>query len=108
MKCPTNDRPLSEQAYEAGLDWSSKKAAASLLESLKSSVLSRMMAALGDIAVNKAEMKVKASEEWVEHVTSIVRARKEADDAELYHEYLRARFSEWQSEQANARTEARL
>jgi hypothetical protein len=103
-----DNRPLSEQAYEAGLDYSDKNAAASLLEDLKSSVLSRMMAALGEMAVNKAEMKVKASNEWVIHVTSIVEARREADNAKFRHEYLRARFAEWQSEQANERTAARL
>lgn len=103
-----DNRPLSEQAYEAGLDYSDKNAAASLLEDLKSSVLSRMMAALGEMPVNRAEMKVKASDEWVDHVTRIVTARKVSDDAKFYHEYLRARFAEWQSEQANDRTAARL
>ncbi len=103
-----DNRPLSEQAYEAGLDYSDKNAAASLLEDLKSSVLSRMMAALGEMAVNKAEMKVKASGEWVDHVKIVVEARRVSDNAKFRHEYLRARFQEWQSEQANARTEARL
>ncbi len=103
-----DNRPLSEQFYEAALDWSDKEAAASLLEDLKSSVMSQMMTKFGDIAINKAEKEVKASQEWVGHVTAIVEARHEANRAKAYMEVLRMRFQQWQNEQANARTEARL
>src|SRR5882762_10382826 len=92
-----DNRPLSEQFYEAALDWSDKEAAASLKEDLKSSVLSQMMTKLGDIAVNKAEKEVKASQEWIDHVTTIVEARHEANKAKAYLEYIRMRFSQWQS-----------
>ncbi len=103
-----DNRPLSEQYYEAALDWSDKEAAASLLEDLKSSVMSQMMNKLGDIAVNKAEKEVKASDEWVAHVKSIIEARHEANRAKAYLEYIRMKFAQWTNEQANARTEARL
>ncbi len=103
-----DNRPLSEIYYEAALDWADKEAAASLKEDLKSSVLSQMMTKLGDIAVNKAEKEVKASDEWVQHVTSIIDARHEANKAKAYLEYTRMKFQQWQNEQANARTEARL
>ena len=43
----------------AGEDWADKESAAALLEDLKSSVLSQRAAALGDMAVNRAEQIVK-------------------------------------------------
>ncbi len=103
-----DNRPISEQFYAAAIEHADAEAAASLLEDLKSSVLSQMMTALGDMAVNKAEMKVKASGEWVSHVTSIIEARRHANKTKAFVEVLRMRFQMWQSEQANARAEARL
>lgn len=56
--------PLSEQFRLAAKDWVDKDSAASMLEETKSAVLSQRMAALGDMAVSKAELQVKASPEW--------------------------------------------
>ncbi len=103
-----DNRPISEQFYEAALEWSDKEAAASLKEDLKSSVMSQMMIALGEMPVNRAEATVKASTEWVNHVTGIVELRRDANKAKAYMEVIRMRFQQWSNEQANARTEARL
>ncbi len=103
-----DNRPLSEQYYEAALHWSDVEAAASLKEDLKSSVLSQMMTKLGDMPINRAEATVKASQEWVDHVTDIVETRREANKAKAMLEVIRMRFQQWSNEQANARTEARL
>lgn len=102
------NRPLSEQFRVVAKQYVEADAAASLLEETKSAVLSQRMAALGDIPVSHAERTVKSSAEWVEHVTKIVEARKEANLLKLKMEWLRMKFSEWQSEAATRRAEMRL
>jgi hypothetical protein len=103
-----SNAPLSEQFRLAAKDWVDKDSAASLLEETKSAVLSQKMAALGDMAVSKAELQVKASPEWEEFVTKMVNARTSANLAKVKLEWIRLKFNEWQSENANKRAEMRL
>ena len=103
-----DNRPLSEQFRIVAKQWVEADAAASLLEETKSAVLSQRMAALGDVPVSHAERAVKSSPEWEEHVRKIVDARKEANLLKLKMEWLRMRFSEWQSDAATRRAEMRL
>lgn len=99
---------LSEEFRLVGLEWVDADAAANLLEETKSAVLSQMMVKLGDMPVSKAEMQVKASEEWKEHITKMVAARKAANKLKVKMEFMRMRFSEVQSSEANRRAEMRL
>ena len=103
-----SNTPLSEQFRLAARDWVDKDSAASMLEETKSAVLSQRMAALGDMAVSKAELAVKATPEWAEHVASIVKAREAANLAKVKMEWVRMRFNEWQSDAANRRAEMKL
>jgi len=100
--------PWSEQFRIVAKQWVDADAGASLLEDTKSAVLSERMQALGDIPVSKAEATVKASPEWRDHVEKMVNARKQANRLKVQMEYLRMKFSEWQSHEATKRTEARL
>jgi hypothetical protein len=100
--------PLSEQFRLAAKDWVDKDSAASMLEETKSAVLSQKMAALGDMPVSKAELTVKASEEWHEFVKGMVNARTSANLAKVKLEWIRLKFNEWQSENATKRAEMRL
>jgi len=100
--------PWSEQFRIAARHWVDAEAAASILEDTKSAVLSQRMTALGDMPVNRAEMQVKSSPAWVEHVTAMVEARKEANRRKVQMEFLRMKFSEWQSAEASKRAEMRL
>lgn len=100
--------PLSEQFRLAAKDWVDKDSAASMLEETKSAVLSQRMAALGDIAVSKAELQVKASTEWREFVEGMVRARTSANLAKVKLEWIRLKFNEWQSDAATKRAEMKL
>lgn len=99
---------LSEQFRLAAKDWVDKDSAASMLEETKSAVLSQRMAALGDMAVSKAELQVKASPEWREFVEGMVRARTSANLAKVKLEWIRLKFNEWQSEAATKRAEMKL
>jgi len=105
---PSQNLPWSEQFRIVAKQWVDADAGASILEDTKSAVLSERMQALGDIPVSKAEAIVKASAEWRDHVEKMVNARKLANRLKVQMEYLRMKFSEWQSHEATKRTEARL
>lgn len=100
--------PLSEQYRREAEKWVAADSAANLLEDSKSAVLAKMMAARGDMPVSKAEMQVKASDEWMSYVTKTVKAREHASLLKVQCEFIRMRFSEMQSENANRRAEMRL
>ena len=92
----------------AGEDWADKESAAALLEDLKSSVLSQRAAALGDMAVNRAEQIVKMGQDWQDYIREMITARKAANIAKIELEALKMQFNEEQSKQANLRAEMRL
>ena len=108
MTAPAQNLPWSEQFRIVAKQWVDADAAASILEDTKSAVLSERMQALGDMPVSKAESIVKASPEWRGHIEATVNARKAANRLKVQMEYLRMKFSEWQSHEATKRTEARL
>lgn len=107
-----NDLPLSEQFRIIAKKWVDADAAASLLEETKTAVLAQMMSRqigkTGDITVSRAEMQVKASDEWSSFVSEMVEARKKAALFKVQLEYIRMQFSEWQSREATKRAEMKL
>jgi hypothetical protein len=100
--------PLSEQYRIIAKKWCDADGAASLLEESKSAVLAKMMAAQGDMPVSRAEMNVKASPEWADYISKMVKAREQAALLKVQLEYIRIKFAEWQSEAANRRAEMKL
>jgi hypothetical protein len=105
---PESEQPLSEQFRIVAKRWVDRDAAANLLEETKSAVLAQMMAKQGDMPVSRAEMNVKASEEWAAHIEDMVEARKNANLAKVQLDYIRMKHMEWTSANANQRHEARL
>ncbi len=103
-----SNMPLSEQFRIAAKQWVDLDSAANLLEETKSAVLSQRMASLGDMPVSRAELAVKATPEWEDFVTKMVKAREAANLAKVKLEWLRMKFSERQSYEATARAERRL
>jgi len=102
------DRLWSERYREAAETWVQLDAAANLLEECKSSVLAQRMSALGDIPVSHAERTVKASDEWHDYVTKMVKAREAANLAKVKTDFIKMRAMEEQSANANKRAEMRL
>lgn len=100
--------PISERYRLVAKEWVELDHAARLMEETKSAVLSQKMAALGDMPVSKAELSVKASNEWHEFVTSLVDARTAANFKKVELEWIRMRFSEQQSREATERAERKL
>lgn len=109
MNAPTRqNKPLSEQWYEAASRHVAMQAAAEMLEEGKSAFLSQKMAQLGDMAVSKAELTIKASAEWSDYIKKMVKTREQANLAKVEAEFYRMRFSEFMSLDANSRIEARM
>lgn len=100
--------PWSEQFRVVAKQWTDAEAAASLLEDTKSAVLAERMTAYAGLAVNRAEQLVKSSPEWSDHIKKMVSARRQANLLKVQMEYLRMKFAEWNSEQANKRAEMKL
>ena len=82
--------------------------AARMLEECKTAVLSQKMKALGDMPAAHSEREVKASPEWSDFIKRMVDARTAANLAKVKLEWVRMRHSEWQSQEANQRIQARL
>lgn len=104
----TGNQPISEQYRIVAKRWVDAEAAASLLEDTKSAYLSQKMKELGDMPISRAEMEVKASEEWCQHVHKIVDTRKTANLLKVQLEYLRMKAGEQSSYEATRRAEMRL
>jgi len=62
----------------------------------------------GDVPVSRAELNVKASDEWQEYISEMASARHKATKLKVQLEYIRMKFMEWQSENATKRAEMRL
>lgn len=103
-----SDLILSEQFRIVAKKWVDADAAASILEESKSAFLSKKMADLGDMPVSRAELTVKASAEWTDYINKMTTARKNAATLKVQLEYIRMRFSEWQSHEATKRAEMKL
>lgn len=104
----TTNQPLSEQYRIVAKKWVDAKAAADILEESKTAVLSQRMIASGEATVSKAEMLVKASQEWQDYLSNMVEARKKANLLKVQLEYIQMQFSEWQSSEATRRAEMKL
>lgn len=103
-----SNQPISEQFRVTAKEWVDANSAAELLEETKSAFLSQLMARQGDVPVSRAELTVKASPEWSDYVTKMVKARERANLLKVKLEFIRMKFSEAQSFEANRRAEMRL
>lgn len=104
----TDNLQISEQYRIVAKQWVEADAAADLLEESKSAFLAQLMTKEGDLPVSRAEMNVKASEEWTGYIKRMVEARQRANLLKVKLEFLRMKFSEWNSEAANRRAEMKL
>lgn len=100
--------PKSEEFRIVAEQWVDAEAAANILEETKSALLAKKVVELGNIPVSRAEMIVKASEDWHNFLTSMVEARNKATRLKISLEYIRMQFHEWQSLEATRRAEMKL
>lgn len=102
------NQSIAELYLQAAEEWADLESAAQILEDTKSVVLSQMLLKHGSVAVNKAEILVKASPQWEEHVKRIVEARTAANKAKIRVEYWRMKAMENSSREATERLQARI
>lgn len=103
-----NDIPVSAQCRLAAQEWVQMDAAARMLDEGKTTFLAQRKTLHGDIADAKAEKLVKSSPEWADYIKNMVRAKTAANKARVEVDYMKMKFQEWQSADANARAERRL
>lgn len=101
-------RPLSEEFLQAAESWVALDSAARLLEEGKSAFLSQRMMQSGEKTMAKAEMVVKASDDWADYIKRMNRSRTAANLAKVKVDFIKMRFSEQQSDAATERAAARL
>lgn len=106
------NEPLSEQFRVIAEAWVEADEAASLLEETKSICFSQMVVKLlGDnikLAVGKAEVLAKSSEEYKDFIQEMVTLRSKANLLKVRMDVIKMKFSEQQSHEATARAESRL
>lgn len=103
------DKPLDEIIRIAGEEWADLDAAAFLKLESKTAEFSRLVnehiAANPGIAFNRAESRVKASDQWREYLATMAEMRRSANRARVYYDTCKTRFKMWQSRNARAREE---
>ncbi len=103
-----NDIEISEQFRFAALEWADLDNAARMLDEGKTTYLAQQKALLGDIPDSHAEKQVKASPQWADYIKNMVRTKTQANKARVQVDYLKMKFQEWQSAEANARAERKM
>ena len=108
-----SEQLLSEQFRIVARQWVDANAAADLLEETKTANFSQLImkeieGSNEHMPYNRAEATVKGSAEWMDYLTEMVEARKRANLCKVKMEWIRMKFSEWQSLNANARQERNL
>jgi len=105
---PEHEQPLSEQYRIAAKEYVKAKSISELADALKPTRFAELMQAHPDIAVSRAEIAVRASPEWKEHVASVVAAAEAADMARHKVKWIEMRFQEWVMQTASARKEREM
>ncbi len=105
---PEKERPISEEYRLVAKEWVALDGAARLLEETKTAVLSQRMKMQGDMPVSKAELIVKASDEWKDFIHRLVEARTAANLAKVKVEWVKMRFQEWQALDASSRAQWKM
>lgn len=105
---PESERPISEEYRLASKEYVKAKSAAKLAEDLKPSKFAELMQRHHDIAVSRAELAVRASQEWKDHVASVVAACEDADLKRAKVKWIEMRHQEWVMNQSAARREREM
>jgi hypothetical protein len=102
------DRSIAEQFRIVARKWVDADAAANLLEETKTSCIAQRMLALGEMPVSRAEMIVKGSEDWHQHLEKMVAARATANMLKVQMEYIRMQERQQDREDWAQRSERKM
>jgi len=107
----TNARPQSELYREAAMHHADADAAARMLEETKSIVFAELVQQAlkaGCPSVARAELEVRAGQQYRDFVDRMVRSRTNANRARYQLEFIRMQHWEKTQDRADQRFEARL
>jgi hypothetical protein len=101
---------LALTLFEHGKDWAETNAAADLLEETRKTLRSQIaLKFLPDVgAVSKAEMMAEATQEYIDHIKSMVEARKVANTARAQYDADRAFIDLIRSQESSRRAEMQM
>ena len=105
---PEHEQPLSEQYRIAAKEYVKAKSISDLADALKPTRFAELMQAHADVAVSRAELAVRASQEWKDHVASVVAASEAADMARHKVKWSEMKFQEWVMQTAHSRKEREM
>lgn len=113
---PERERPISELFRLAGDSWVAAKKQRDLIKGLKNTMFARRKREIIEehrqqgikIAKSDAEEMIEASDEWEQYIRGMIEADEATEAAWVKCQELEMRFSEWNSEQANARKERQM
>lgn len=101
---------LAEQLLKHGSDWADKNAAADLLEETRKTLRSQIsMKYLPDVgSVAKAEMLAESTQEYIDHIKSMVEARKNSNRARVQYDTDKAFVDLVRSAESSRRQEMQI
>lgn len=101
---------LAEQLLQHGSAWAEDNCAADLLEETRKTLRSQIaMKFLPDAgSVSKAEMAAEATQEYIDHIKSMVEARKKANISRVQYDSDRAFIELIRSQESTRRAEMNL
>ena len=104
---PEGEQSIAERFRLVAEEWADKDAAYYLLDNTRTSIVGELvLGAMAEGATGtKAEHMARSSESYREHVQKTADAKREAGVLRARMEYLKMRFSMWNSADANARKE---
>lgn len=107
---PAHEQSLAEKYRLCAEEWADADAAYYLLDNTRTSVVGELVLAemAKGLTGSKAEHVARASTEYREHVEKTAAAKKQAGILRARMEYLKMRFSIWNSHDANARRERQM
>lgn len=110
---PKNEQSISELFRLAGEAHADLEAAANLQEELKTTTLQQWKNEVviehgGKLPDSHAERIVKAQPRWEAYIRKMCEDRAKANKAKVMMEFYRMRYGEWNSREANQRTEHRM
>ena len=116
LKETFNPEKLAKKMEEAGLDWSDKDAAASILEENRKTVLANIVLEYMEIGTGNgrpmsqslAETKALADPRYGEHLTTMVNSRKLANRARVRYDSVKAELELNRTLQSTLRAEMSL
>lgn len=105
---PEREQSIEERYRLLGEEWADADAAYYLLDNTRTSIRSELVLKQQGIPNNRAEHVASASPEYREHVEKTADAKRRANLLRVRMDYLKMRFTKWNSADANQRTERKL